>query len=112
MRGMEMRDAMDCKEVQNLFIPFIDDTLEVKYLDAFLQHLAGCQDCREEYDIYYTLIMGTRYLETDATKAGEWVDSAEKLNSAQDYLTRYRLRRLGKIVIGAVICLGCMMLFV
>lgn len=107
-----MRDYMDCKEVQKLFIPFIDDTIDIKYLDAFLQHLEECQDCREEYDIYYTLIMGTRYLETDAAKAGEWVDSAEKLNSAQEYLTRYRLRRLGKIAIGVAICLGCMVLFV
>ena len=103
---------MDCKEVQKLFIPFIDNTLEVKYLDAFLQHLEECQDCREEYDIYYTLIMGTRYLETDATKADEWVDAAEKLNSAQEYLTRYRLWRLGKIAIGVVICIGSMILFV
>jgi len=103
---------MDCKEVQKLFIPFIDDTLDVKYLDAFLQHLEECQDCREEYDIYYTLIMGTRYLETDTAKAGDWVDSAEKLNSAQEYLTRYRLWHLGKMAIGVAICLGCMILFV
>lgn len=107
-----MRDVMDCKEVQKLFIPFIDNTLEVKYLDAFLQHLEECQDCREEYDIYYTLIMGTRYLETDATKAGEWVDSAAKLSIAQDCLNRYRLRHWGKIAMGVVLCLGCMILFV
>lgn len=102
---------MDCKEAQKLFIPFIDDRLEIKHMDAFLQHMEECQDCREEYDIYYTLIMGTRYLETDVAKAGDWVDSAEKLGDAQEALGRYRFWHWTKIVIWVVICLGCMILF-
>ena len=49
---------MDCKEVQKLFIPFIDDRLDLKELEGFLQHIEGCKECKEEYEVYYTLIMG------------------------------------------------------
>ena len=51
---------MECKEIQKLFIPFIDDKLSVSDLAAFLDHMDTCKECREEYDIYYTVIMGMR----------------------------------------------------
>ena len=54
---------MTCKDIQKLFIPFIDDKLSVSDLDAFLNHMNTCKECREEYDIYYTVIMGMRYLD-------------------------------------------------
>lgn len=104
------RGFMDCKEVQKWYIPFIDDKLDVKELDAFLQHMEKCRDCREEYDIYYTMIMGMRYLESDSAKVEEWVDSEEKLHFAQDYLTKYRILYIEKIVIFVVLCIGCLLL--
>ena len=54
---------MECKEIQKLFIPFIDDKLSVSDLAAFLDHMDTCKECREEYDIYYTVIMGMHYLD-------------------------------------------------
>ena len=48
---------MECKEIQKLFIPFIDDKLSVSDLSAFLDHMDTCKECREEYDIYYTVIL-------------------------------------------------------
>lgn len=100
---------MDCKEAQKKCIPFIDDKLGVRELGAFLRHMDECQDCREEYDIYYTMIMGTRYLEDDSAKY--WVDSGEKLSYAQDYLTKYRILYWEKITILVILCIGCMILF-
>lgn len=49
--------------------PFIDDKLSKRELDAFLHHMEECPDCKEEYDIYYTMIMGMRYLEEDNRKS-------------------------------------------
>ena len=100
---------MDCKEIQKKYIPFIDNELGRRELDAFLRHLNECQDCREEYDIYYTMIMGMRYLEEESEK--NWIDSEERLQSAQEYLTRCRIKYWGKIGILAVLCIGCMILF-
>lgn len=99
---------MDCKEVQKKYIPFIDNELRAGELEAFLRHLEECQDCREEYDIYYTMIMGMRYLEEESEK--NWIDSEERLRIAQEYLRRRHLIYLGKLAFLAVLCIGCMFL--
>lgn len=101
---------MNCKEVQKLFIPFIDDELSVKELDVFLEHMEKCQECREEYEVYYTMIMGMRYLD-DSTKSSEWVNASEKLRFAQDYLFKYRVLRWEKIAILVILCIGSVILF-
>lgn len=101
---------MDCKEVQKKYIPFIDDMLSVKELESFLKHMDQCHDCREEYDIYYTMIMGMRYLENDNFKGMDWTDSERKLKYALDYLRKYRILRLEKIILLAVLCIGCAVL--
>lgn len=98
---------MDCKEVQKKYIPFIDDLLNVKDLEAFLEHMNQCRDCREEYDVYYTMIMGMRYLEEDNFKGTDWVDSEKKLEYALDYLRKYRFLRLEKMVLLVILCVGC-----
>lgn len=102
---------MNCKEVQKLFIPFIDDRLSVQELDAFLHHMEQCQECREEYEIYYTMIMGMRYLEEDSMKGSDWVDPWEKLHFAQDYLVKYRILKWEKIAILVILCIGSVVLF-
>ena len=101
---------MDCKELQKLFIPFIDDQLSISELDAFLHHMESCQECREEYDIYYTMIMGMRYLDERQNISELKFDSEQKLRRAADYLLKYRIFRIGKYVILALVCIAAMLL--
>lgn len=100
---------MDCKEVQKRYIPFIDDKLSVKDLDEFLHHMNTCQDCREEYHIYYTMIMGIRYLEDDSDKKGNWVNSQEKLQYAREYLRKYRFLKMLKYIVFVGIIVGILL---
>ena len=97
---------MKCKEIQRKYIPFIDDNLSIRELDEFLKHLQTCKNCREEYDIYYTMIMGMRYLESDNSKTEFKIDSEQKLKSAEDYLIKYRILYAEKIILFIVICIG------
>ena len=92
---------MDCKEVQKKFIPFMDDKLSIRELEAFLKHIDECEACRAEYDVYYTMIMGMRYLENDNNdnKTELIFDSEEKLQSAQEYLIKYKILYLEKIIL-------------
>jgi len=101
---------MSCKEAQRLFIPFLDDTVNGKELDAFLRHLENCQECREEYEIYYTMIMGMRYLESDAAKGAEWVNPWEKLRNSREYLFKCRILHWEKIAILVILCIGGVLL--
>lgn len=102
---------MVCKDVQQKFIPFIDDQLSIRDLDAFLQHIDTCDECREEYDVYYTMIMGMRYLDEEETGVQFKIDSGQKLRSAADYLMKYRILRIEKLLLFGVICMGVVLLF-
>ena len=101
---------MECKEIQKLFIPFIDDKLSVSDLAAFLDHMDTCKECREEYDIYYTVIMGMRYLDERQNISEFKLDSEQKLHSAADYLLKYRILLIEKYILLAVLCIGVILL--
>lgn len=102
---------MDCKEMQKKYIPFIDDKLSISDLDAFLRHMDSCEECREEYDIYYTMIMGMRYLDEKENISHFKIDSEQKLCSAADYLLKYRILRLEKFLLFVVLCMGVILFF-
>ena len=101
---------MECKEIQKLFIPFIDDKLSVSDLAAFLDHMDTCKECREEYDIYYTVIMGMRYLDERQNISEFKLDSEQKLHSAAGYLLKYSILLLEKYILLAVLCIGVILL--
>jgi hypothetical protein len=101
---------MDCKELQKKFIPFIDDKLSISELEEFLHHVNQCRECREEYDIYYTMIMGMRYLDESQNISVFKLDSEQKLKSASDYLIKYRILRVQKYILFIVLCLGAVFL--
>ncbi len=102
---------MKCKELQEKFIPFIDDKLSISDLEAFLNHLESCKECKEEYDIYYTMIMGMRYLDEKENISHFRIDSEQKLHSAADYLMKYKILHIEKLLLLGVICMGVILLF-
>ena len=109
-REKGMAVLMECKEIQQKYIPFIDDKLSKRELDAFLHHMEECPDCKEEYDIYYTMIMGMRYLKEDNRKSSDWVSSDEKLRYAQEYLRHFRIMRVQKLLLLVILCIAVILL--
>ncbi len=101
---------MQCKEVQGKFIPFINDELNHKEFNEFLAHIRQCKDCQEEYDIYYTMIMGMRYLESDNNKTELEIDSEQRIREAEDYLLQYKILQAEKIILFVVLCIGLVLL--
>lgn len=101
---------MQCKEVQSKFIPFINDELNHKELKEFLAHIHQCKDCQEEYDIYYIMIMGMRYLESDNSKTELEIDSEQRIREAEDYLLQYKILQAEKIILFVVLCIGLVLL--
>ena len=99
---------MDCREVQKSFIPFIDDKLSIRDLEAFLNHLESCEHCREEYDVYYTMIAGMRYLESDNPDAFRF-GSEQKLESAQEYLFQYKVVFVEKLIVFSLLCIAAVL---
>ena len=44
---------MTCREAQQMVMPYINHQLSDEDLEAFLLHVKGCPDCREELEIYF-----------------------------------------------------------
>lgn len=54
---------MTCLEAQSKIIAYIDYNLEKDEKKEFLTHIQTCSNCREELDIYYTMLEGMRQLD-------------------------------------------------
>lgn len=56
---------MTCLEAQSKIIAYIDGNLDKDEKIDFLQHIKCCDNCKEELDIYYTMIEGMRQLDNN-----------------------------------------------
>lgn len=56
---------MICKEAEALVMPYIRQELPDDKLEEFLEHMEHCENCREELEIYYTVDVGIKQLDTD-----------------------------------------------
>lgn len=56
---------MTCKEAEKLVMPYINDDLTDEELQEFLEHMESCPDCREELEIYFTVDVGIRQLDSE-----------------------------------------------
>lgn len=54
---------MTCLEAQSMIIAYIDYNLDKDKKTEFLKHIQCCEDCKEELNIYYTMIEGMRQLD-------------------------------------------------
>lgn len=56
---------MTCLEAQSQIIAYIEDNLDKDKKIEFLKHVKGCDDCKEELDIYYTMIEGMHRMDNN-----------------------------------------------
>lgn len=85
---------LTCKETEKMVMPYINEQLGEEELEAFLKHIDGCPSCREELEIYYTVSLGLKQLDSGAGGydiAGELEDS---LYTAWMKVNTVRLRKV------------------
>ena len=56
---------MKCVEAQGLITKYINGELSGEVLEEFLAHIYGCDDCREEFEIYYVIMKGMKQIDED-----------------------------------------------
>ena len=54
---------MDCLKAQTRITSYVEGQLEGDELKEFLIHMEKCAGCKEELEIYYTLLVGTKQLD-------------------------------------------------
>ncbi len=76
---------MNCIQTQSMITPFINDELNIKELEQFLDHVFTCPDCMEEVEIYYTLLTAMKQLDEDKNLSGDFKNELRrKLEDAQE----------------------------
>lgn len=89
---------MDCKTFESRIPDFLNDRLDNKELQAFLEHMESCAECREELSIQTLVSKGMEKLET-----GETFNLKAEM-SGMETAARHRLRR--RLHLGRTACIA------
>ena len=73
---------MNCLEAQSKIMAFIDNDLPDDELKEFIKHIKSCDNCAEELEIYYTLVVVMKQLDDGENISG---DFRKQLNNKLDY---------------------------
>lgn len=79
---------MDCREVERSIAQFIHDEMDKKDIEKFVNHVYGCESCKEELSIQYLITEGMSRLE-----AGETFALQEELDEKLEHARRRAILR-------------------
>ncbi len=98
---------MDCKRVMELMTQFINDQLDAEDVQAFLDHIDSCPECREELEVNYSLMTAMKQLDEDTDLSDNYIEELNhKIETCYlDELKRKRSCTRRRIVLGVVIVL-------
>lgn len=107
----DRKKKMGCKQVQSGIIDFINDNMDIKEMEQFISHIENCEECREEYDVYYTLIMGMKLLDSDNLRGKTQIDSQDRIDDAKSYILRYRFVLFEKVLLFIFVCISVILIY-
>lgn len=82
---------MTCLKAQSLITPFINNELDIKELEEFLEHVRSCKDCREELEVYYALLTAMKQLDEEKDLSDDFsLELSEKMEKAQEKIIHIR----------------------
>ena len=85
---------MNCRETQQMIYRYLNNDLDERELQAFLDHVRECPSCYEELEIYYSVQEAIEYLEDDGRGAMNPAQLLEyELEDKRRGLRRHKLFR-------------------
>ena len=72
---------MNCQSAQSMVLNFINNKLDKEETKEFIEHIRSCNDCWEELEIYYVMLIGLKQLDEGGELAA---DFKEKLKNEVD----------------------------
>lgn len=92
---MRKENVMTCLEAQSKITAFINDELDMAALEEFLNHVNHCPECREELEVYYTLLTAMKLLNEDKEVSNQFSQALEhKLKMSADKIKRRKNARI------------------
>lgn len=98
---------MDCKKVMELMTQFINEQLDADDVQAFLDHIDSCPECREELEVTYSLMTAMKQLDEDTDLSDNYIEELNhKIETCYlDELKRKRSCVRRRILLGIVVFL-------
>ena len=98
---------MDCKRAMELMTQFINDRLDAEDVQAFLDHIDSCPECREELEVTYSLMTAMKQLDEDTDLSDNYIEELNhKIETCYlDELKRKRSCVRRRILLGIVVFL-------
>lgn len=82
---------MTCLRAQSLITSFINDELNIKELEEFLEHVHSCGECMEELEVYYTSLTAMKQLDEDRNLSDDYrMELDRKLARSQEKIVRLK----------------------
>ncbi len=99
--------GMDCKRAMELMTQFINDQLDAEDVQAFLDHIDSCPECREELEVNYSLMTAMKQLDEDTDLSDNYIEELNKKIETcyLDELKRKRSCVRRRILLGVVVLL-------
>ncbi|MBE5929464.1 MAG: zf-HC2 domain-containing protein [Lachnospiraceae bacterium] len=98
---------MECKRAMELMTQFINEQLDAEDVQAFLDHIDSCPECREELEVTYSLMTAMKQLDEDTDLSDNYIEELnQKIETCYlDELKRKRSCIRRRIVLGVVVVL-------
>lgn len=96
---------MTCQEAERLVTPYIRDELSGDELEAFLNHIDECPNCREELEIYFMVDVGLKQLDHDSGTydiAGDLEHKIEESYLKVSHMWMFRMFRYAVNTLGVM----------
>ena len=99
--------VMTCLEAQSNITAFINDQLDMATLEEFIEHVNHCADCREELEVYYTLLTAMKLLDEDKELSNQFSQELDnKLRMSADRIRKMKNARIRKKFYLLILALG------
>ncbi len=100
---------MNHLEAQSSIMPFIEDKIPESKQEDFVLHMNSCPKCREELEIYYTLMVGMMQIDSKQEIATDFsADLSMKLKQLEHKFKGRRRRKFSAfsaIIVGMIIAI-------
>lgn len=98
---------MTCMKAQSLITPFINDKLNLKDAEEFIDHVGSCHECKEELEVYYALLTAMKQLNEDKNLSDDYsLELAAKLERTQEKIIHFKFtyyRKKGILLLSIIV---------
>lgn len=90
---------MTCQQAEKMVVPYINNELSVAELQDFLEHIEGCENCREELEIYYMVDVGLKKLDEEQGTYDIVGDLKRRLAESRRIIGHFTTFEIGKYAV-------------